>query len=380
MKKKLEAELISIAHRILKLKNKSDIAQLVAETTKLYEKLVVLQFVEQHFAEVKPTIGQAEVSDKLTVVFDQPEQDTTSDTVGVSSPKKSKPVPESAAAPEAAMAAEEANVTEPETEMSGLPLAETADVAEDEEAKEAIETEAQPTANEAPVSGTVAEEEVLPDSDDSADDEEEALIDLEASAADEEEVMLNLEASAADEEHETVEIDANQSEQPRAEQPIAAQHAFEPAFELTFEKKEDLIAEPGNDRRQITFDDLLGPDYSDPVFEKVSDVTTKTDTDTAAINPVQSISLDEKDAYTKPPENQFRIIKFGLNDQIGFEKHLFGGSSEDMNRVLSQLATFDTFEEAREFIEDMVKPDYNNWEGKDDYAARFMETVEKKFS
>jgi len=28
----------------------------------------------------------------------------------------------------------------------------------------------------------------------------------------------------------------------------------------------------------------------------------------------------------------------------------------------------------------MVKPDYNNWEGKDDYAQRFMEVVEKKFS
>jgi hypothetical protein len=37
MKKRLEADLISIAHRILQLKNKSDINLLYAETQKLYE-------------------------------------------------------------------------------------------------------------------------------------------------------------------------------------------------------------------------------------------------------------------------------------------------------------------------------------------------------
>ena len=55
MKKKLEADLISIAHRVLQLKNKSDINQLYLETQKLYEKLAVLRFVDEHFSEVKPT-------------------------------------------------------------------------------------------------------------------------------------------------------------------------------------------------------------------------------------------------------------------------------------------------------------------------------------
>ena len=73
-------------------------------------------------------------------------------------------------------------------------------------------------------------------------------------------------------------------------------------------------------------------------------------------------------------------IQFGLNDRIGFEKHLFDGSSEDMNRVISQLSTFNTFQEAKEFIEDMVKPDYNNWKGQEDYAERFIEIVAQKFS
>jgi hypothetical protein len=56
MKKRLEADLISIAHRILQLKNKSDINQLYSETQKLYEKLAVLKFVEEQYGAIKPTI------------------------------------------------------------------------------------------------------------------------------------------------------------------------------------------------------------------------------------------------------------------------------------------------------------------------------------
>lgn len=69
MKKKLEAELISIAHRILKLKNRADIDQLQQETLKLYEKLSVLKFVEDNFNEVKPTIGYASAEQKLDEIY-----------------------------------------------------------------------------------------------------------------------------------------------------------------------------------------------------------------------------------------------------------------------------------------------------------------------
>ena len=73
-------------------------------------------------------------------------------------------------------------------------------------------------------------------------------------------------------------------------------------------------------------------------------------------------------------------INIDLNDRIAFVKHLFGNSDEDYNRVLNQLITYDSFDEAQNFIEDMVKPDYNSWEGKEDYAQRFIEIIEKKFA
>ena len=70
MKKKLEAELISIAHRILQLKHKEDVRELHHETQKLYEKLSVLLFVEEHFSEIKPTIGLHDIEVIVEKAFD----------------------------------------------------------------------------------------------------------------------------------------------------------------------------------------------------------------------------------------------------------------------------------------------------------------------
>lgn len=73
-------------------------------------------------------------------------------------------------------------------------------------------------------------------------------------------------------------------------------------------------------------------------------------------------------------------IKIDLNDRIAFVKHLFNGSTEDLNRVISQLNTIDTHERSVAFIVNMIKPDYNHWAGKEDYEARFMALVERRFS
>lgn len=72
-------------------------------------------------------------------------------------------------------------------------------------------------------------------------------------------------------------------------------------------------------------------------------------------------------------------IHIGVNDRHAFIKHLFDGSTADYNRVLSQLNTIKSKEEAFNFVANMVKPDYNNWEGKEEYETRFLTIVENKF-
>ncbi len=74
-----------------------------------------------------------------------------------------------------------------------------------------------------------------------------------------------------------------------------------------------------------------------------------------------------------------KSIQIGLNDRIGFIKHLFNGNQDDYTRVLSQLNTFETNTEALHFINQMVKPEYNNWENKEAFETRFLEVVFRKF-
>ncbi len=73
-------------------------------------------------------------------------------------------------------------------------------------------------------------------------------------------------------------------------------------------------------------------------------------------------------------------INIGLNERLSFIKHLFDGHTNDYNRVISQLNTFDSVDDAHRFIQQVVKPDYKNWEGKEEYEERFMTLVENKFN
>ncbi|AEV32935.1 hypothetical protein Oweho_1956 [Owenweeksia hongkongensis DSM 17368] len=71
-------------------------------------------------------------------------------------------------------------------------------------------------------------------------------------------------------------------------------------------------------------------------------------------------------------------ITLGLNDRIAFVNQLFGGQQEDLNRVISQINTLESFQEAEDFIENMIKPEYD-WSQKEEFEMRFMDRVRQKF-
>ncbi|MDX5585381.1 MAG: hypothetical protein QNK20_10760 [Aureibaculum sp.] len=72
-------------------------------------------------------------------------------------------------------------------------------------------------------------------------------------------------------------------------------------------------------------------------------------------------------------------IQVGLNDRIAFVNHLFNFNQQDFNRVLSQLNTFKTENEAIDFINNKVKPDYD-WTGKEEFQERLITLIERKFT
>ena len=340
MKKKLEADLISIAHRILKLKNKSDINQLYLETQKLYEKLAVLKFVEENFDAAKPTIGQNDIVAELETIFEK-EEETIPAIIELEAPAEEKVI-----------TLEESY--EPEiSEQKPTEIVETAEPIA-EVVEPAIEEAVEPIAAE-------IEEPVI------------------------EEIAEPIAEKAEETKKPTDDLSFTTINELK---PIPD---FKPAFELETEPFiEEVKEEPKKEtpaQPTIQFEDF-GINYADAQFVKVDSFEAVPSTPTPSINdfkepkkvqtailetPAQpkAVSLNEKLA---------RGFHIDLNDRIAFTKNLFGNSTEDYSRVLNQLMTFDSYSEAKDFIENMVKPDYNNWEGKDDYAERFMGIIEKKFS
>lgn len=121
-----------------------------------------------------------------------------------------------------------------------------------------------------------------------------------------------------------------------------------------------------------TLEDILAGILPQPTF-------VKRDAETVAPR-ASAVNTAIADESSKPRDYQGQHgLKIGLNDKLAFIKHLFNDSSEDYVRVVSQINTIDSFEDAQAFIDSMVKPDYNNWEGKEAYEIRFMTILERKF-
>ena len=244
MKKKLESELMSIAHRILKLKGKEDVAKMHAEVSALYEKLTVLKFANENFDEKLPTIGN---DSSFFGMLDTAFNNKISDNIEVENKTY-------------------INVDEYENEVITEPLMET-------------------------IKDMVAQ--------------------------------MPMEADKMDEIFEEI-------------------------------KEAKTYSQKKND-----FEDITSAYKETPVFDPVDRVTS------------EKKSLN--DMFNK---GEFKI---GLNDKIAFIKHLFDGNTDDYNRVLSQLNTSGSFMEASALVQNLIKPDYSNWEGKEDYENRFMELLEARF-
>jgi len=312
MKKRLEAELISIAHRVLKLKNKAELDQLYHETQKLYEALAVLKFYGDNYEQLKSDVVVEDLEEKVVAFVEKTQVETLVQKVATIAINKII-----------------------ETEPSIVAIEESTD------------------------------ENVL-------------VIDEKT----EEETIIN-EKETVEEPLIVGEIILDEDEIEEIEEPIAELKSdldFETIFELAAESPiEDVIEEKvevdeslnqvQTKAQQISFEDLLGKNYSEPVFVKPNDIVVP--------DSLKNV-IDEKPLSLN--DQHLKSINIGLNDKIAFVKYLFGDSNEDYNRVLSQLNTFSTFEEAKDFIDEIIKPDYNNWDGVDDYSERFIEIVAKKFS
>ncbi|RWW99553.1 hypothetical protein [Flavobacterium cerinum] len=423
MKKKLEAELISIAHRILKLKNRAELDQLQQETLKLYEKISVLRFVEDNFSEIKPTIGFASAEETLEEVYgleEQPEvkaneiekeeakakADAAAVKIAEEAKKEEKPV---AVKEEVTQAVVEPVKEELEEEKEELE--EAKEIVEDEIVEEPVaameiekpagELKAMEESAEAvftkPAETTIEEQEKASDAEIAtiAPDEsvkvEESGIDLdfafERTAAPE--VPQKQKEITFEDYHDYKEpefVKKSDSEpakkaEPIKEEPVKEEEEVKPVvrdwrdWEPGQSDKKETVEEPKKEAEEPK-QEIIQPQA---VVEEPKKEIQKPKEEGSTVIGNRATRSADTDRPKTLNDSLGKTISLTLNDRIAFEKQLFGGSGEDLNRVLSQLNTMNNYEDAKSFIEDLVKPDYNDWAGKEEYAERFMGIVEKKF-
>lgn len=397
MKKVLEGELLSIVHRVLQMKD-TDVDKLYVEAKELYEKLQILKFYQDNLA--------------LGLVNDIAEDQLVAK-LSAFAPVESKESAETLSA----------NVEE-EEERSQIPadlIVEDYPLVVEAEKETVIDFES-PVLSQEEREEAVAEETIEEHTTLVFEEEEEEVIE-ESEPTFEEEV----EEEQEEEEEWTEEDGVTVSEEEEVADQVVAQVENEVLVEREVETKEEAVAFTpltGDQREDNPFE---GFDFGEIEFIRVEDVAKEdtilvddsmferivaeqptaeeqnqsTDTFFAQQQAKQEESKEEEEQGERQQNMLFnldqvsvrepRIVKtaindiyrgtimVGLNDRIAFEKHLFANSSEDFNRVLSQLNTVSTYEEARSFVEHLVKPEYNNWEGKDEYAERFMALIEKRF-
>ena len=100
--------------------------------------------------------------------------------------------------------------------------------------------------------------------------------------------------------------------------------------------------------------------------------------DALAVEEEELLSASENISLSSSVESSG--LHIGLNDRLAFVNHLFENNNEDYDRVISQITTMDSLEEITDFVQEVIKPDYGNWEGKEEYEERFLEIIGKKFN
>lgn len=182
-------------------------------------------------------------------------------------------------------------------------------------------------------------------------------------------------------------------------EPVPQPEDQEELIEPVMEKIKDLVAQMPEESQKVDalLEEVLpkktyhkneleqfASDFREmPVFERKDDVATKVKTDAlkkTGSEENESPTNNDVDRPKSLNETLANGLNIGLNDRLAFIKHLFEGKTEDYTRILSQINTYNTFEEAESFIKGKVKPDYNNWLDKEEYSKRFMKIIEKNFS
>lgn len=315
MKKKIEGELISIAHRLLKLKNHTETIQLLEEVKKLYEQLSLLKFYEANTALVNEEFSEEFFEENVAKIV-----------VGTIEVEDEEEISVEMASKEHIAQIEEELFEKNEISHELFPSKEIDEIEKEEIISESIEEE---LIEESQVEEVIEEQ------------------------IEKKEITSNPEI-----------IGTKVSKQ------ISMEDILVHDYQDTFFEKKDTENEPTSNFSEAVTEEEIIEEKNDEASLEVEPISKST--------PEVEIEIVSETKEEIPVVNGKAIV-LGLNDKIAFEKNLFAGNGDDLQRVLSQLNTFTNWDEAKSFVLDFVKPDYNNWKNKEEFEVRFLEIVENKF-
>lgn len=186
--------------------------------------------------------------------------------------------------------------------------------------------------------------------------------------------------------------------------PVSTPPSNETLLELTRNKAKDVVDQAVSKSQKIeeVLKEVLPPkktiknDLEDfasnyqqmPTFTRKEEKTTIDNVDPVDKQPAKVADVPLKVHNLNTDAGQPKSLNdsigggliIGLNDRLAFIKHLFEGSVDDYQRVLSQVNTMESYAAASVFLLENVKPDYNNWQGKDEFSDRFLAIIEKNFN
>ncbi|ASK31247.1 hypothetical protein CEY12_14550 [Chryseobacterium sp. T16E-39] len=163
-----------------------------------------------------------------------------------------------------------------------------------------------------------------------------------------------------------VEIDNGHQEHIQEKYP--SDESFENLDEYNQEKKIKLANIKGLKSIQSLFDD-------DPLDREIPQERGKGESIVKEDN--GSLLKNNIPTHFMEAEKSKPVFKLDLNDRIAFSKMLFEGSQSELNEVISELNSFRTLEEAKEYLSDLYYS--RNWRKVDEYAQRLWVLVENKF-
>ena len=162
-------------------------------------------------------------------------------------------------------------------------------------------------------------------------------------------------------------------------------------LDLKFDNRIDFIKA---DDKEITEEDFQKTESQDllDLNNSVKDIVKETlekrshevqmdelTTQDLSFEPKEKVSTQKEIIKERLNDKFSKGLQIDLNDRLAFIKHLFDKRPNEYQRAISQISTFQSWNQAKVFILEMVKPDYDNWKGKELYEERFLKIIENNF-